>query len=398
MIEKKSKILIVHNYYQIGGGEDTVMENEKKMLEKHGHEVVLYTRNNRELSEMPIWKKMLLPFNTIFNVKTYRDIKKIIMTQGIDIVHVHNTLNLVSPSVYYAAVKCKKPVVQTIHNYRLLCPSAIFYREGHICEDCLKYGLGCAVRHKCYRGSHIQTLACVISSKIHRAFGIYGKLNYICLTEFNKEKLLYLKQIKEEQVYVRPNFTSSWDKILPYEERKRQFVYAGRIEEVKGIKVLLKAWEQMGDRAPRLILCGTGPLEEWCKKYMEDHRINTIDMLGRVSNQQVKQILSESLSLILPTQWYEGFPMTIIEAYSVGTPVIGSEIGNTGNVIREGVTGWKFQPDSPQKLIEAIGRVSNLVKTVAEEYRTKYTEEESYKELMKIYGRVMDQETFLSCK
>ena len=170
---KKLKILIVHNYYQIPGGEDTVVANEKKMLEEYGHKVVLYTRHNSELKYVRTIDRLLLPFTTIFNVRTYRDIRRIISEENIDIVHVHNTLNLISPSVYYAALSKKVPVVQTIHNFRLLCPGATFYRNGHICEDCLKYGLLCAVRHSCYRNNMLQTLACVFSTKIHRTMGVY---------------------------------------------------------------------------------------------------------------------------------------------------------------------------------------------------------------------------------
>ena len=193
---KKQNILIVHNYYQIPGGEDTVVANEKKMLEKHCHKVILYSRNNAELKQMSKLQKVFLPITTVFNPRTYRDIKKLIRDEKIEIVHVHNTLNLVSPAVYYAARRMKVPVVQTIHNFRLLCPGATFYRDGHICEDCVEYGLKCAVKHRCYRGSKIQTLACVLSTAFHRMTGIYGKINYICLTDFNKQKLLGLKQIK----------------------------------------------------------------------------------------------------------------------------------------------------------------------------------------------------------
>ena len=181
MEEKKQKILIVHNYYQIPGGEDTVVANEKKMLEDLGHKVIFYSRNNSEIKEMSKIQKLKLPFTTIFNPKTYKDIKKLIKEENIDIVHVHNTLNLISPSVYYAALNCKVPVVQTIHNFRLLCPGATFYRDGHIWEDCGKYGLKCAVKHGCYRESKAQTLICVISTVVHRFTGIYGKINYtIC--------------------------------------------------------------------------------------------------------------------------------------------------------------------------------------------------------------------------
>ena len=186
MEERKQNILIVHNYYQIPGGEDTVVANEKKMLEDHGHKVILYTRNNSELKEMSKFQKLKLPFTTIFNPRTYKDIKRIIRKENIDVVHVHNTLNLVSPTVYYAALSCKLPVVQTVHNFRLLCPGATFYRDGHICEDCVHHGLKCAIKNNCYRGSKVQTLVCVVNTWIHRMTGVYGKINYICLTEFNK--------------------------------------------------------------------------------------------------------------------------------------------------------------------------------------------------------------------
>lgn len=212
---KKQNILIVHNYYQIPGGEDTVVANEKKMLEKHGHKVTLYSRNNAELKKMPRLRKIFLPITTVFNPRTYRDIKKLIKQENIEVVHVHNTLNLVSPAVYYAARRMKVPVVQTIHNFRLLCPGATFYRDGHICEDCVEHGLKCAVRHSCYRESKIQTLACVLSTEFHRMTGIYGKINYICLTDFNKKKLLELKQIKPERVFVKPNFV----------ECKNEYIY-----------------------------------------------------------------------------------------------------------------------------------------------------------------------------
>lgn len=212
-VQIKQKVLIIHNYYQIPGGEDTVVANEKKLLEDNGHEVILYTRSNNEIKTMGIFKKLLLPFITIYNPRSSADIKKIIRTEKINIVHVHNTLNLISPSVWYAAVRSGVPVVQTVHNFRFICPNGILYRDGHVCEDCLKKGLACAVKHGCYRNSRMQTLILTISALIHRATGIYGKINFICLTEFNKEKLLLINSKKEiidpARVFVKPNFTFS---------------------------------------------------------------------------------------------------------------------------------------------------------------------------------------------
>ena len=385
MSDKKQKVLIVHNYYQIPGGEDTVVKNEAKLLETHGYEVFLYTRHNSELKKISKVQKLLLPFSTVFNLKTYREVKAVIRKEHIDIVHVHNTLNLVSPSVYYAAFCCHIPVVQTVHNFRLLCPGATFFRDGQICEDCVKHGLHCAIKHRCYRGSRVQTLACVFSTQIHRFFRTYQRLNYICLTEFNKEKLLQLKQIKAEQVFVKPNFVEEAKEIAPYEERKNRFVYVGRLEKIKGIHVLLNAWKLLGEDAPELSLCGKGPLEGWCRTFIEENHLKKVTQLGFVPNEEVRKIIGESKGLILPTQVYEGFPMTIAEAYASGTPVIGSDLGNTGNLIEEGKNGWKFQADSAEELAKAVKKAEAVTEGLASEFVTKYSAERNYKQLREIY-------------
>lgn len=385
MSDRKQKVLIVHNYYQIPGGEDTVVANEKKMLEDYGHEVVLYTRHNSELKTLSKLQKILLPFSTVFNFQTYREVKKIIKEQKIEIVHVHNTLNLVSPSVYYAAFDCHVPVVQTVHNFRLLCPGATFFRDGHVCEDCLSKGMVCAVKHKCYRGSTVQTLACVLSTWFHRVIGTYGKLNYICLTEFNKEKILNLKQIKAEKVFVKPNFVEEADEIIPYAKRENRFIYVGRLEEIKGIDVLLKAWKLLGEEAPELLICGKGPLEDWAKKYIEENGLSKIKLLGFVENKQVRKMIGESKALILPTQVYEGFPMTIAESFACGTPVIGSDLGNTGSLIENGKNGWKFQPKSAEELVESVKKIESLSIGLEKEMIQKYTACNNYEQLRNIY-------------
>lgn len=351
---KKQTILIVHNYYQIPGGEDTVVANEKKLLEDHGHKVVLYSRNNSELKSFSRFQKLLLPITTIFNPKTYKDVKRIIDKEKIDIVHVHNTLNLISPSVYYAARSKKIPVVQTMHNFRLLCPGATFYRDGHICEDCVSRGLKCAIKHNCYRGSKLQTLACVLSTKIHRMTRIYGKICYICLTEFNKEKLLQLKQIKVDKVFVKPNFIQNNSMFSTSAIRKDQYIYVGRLDKLKGIDILFEAWKQLGVNAPKLLVCGSGPMEDWCKKFVSENKDCNIELLGFVSHGESIELIADSQALILPTQWYEGLPMTIVESFSVGTPVICSDLGNAGSLIEDGINGIKFKFDSAPALVQSI--------------------------------------------
>ena len=392
MSSEKKNILIVHNYYQIPGGEDTVVANEKKMLEKHGHKVILYSRNNAELKQMSKIRILFLPFTTVFNLQTYKEIKKLIRQEKIDVVHVHNTLNLMSPAVYYAARYMKVPVVQTIHNFRLLCPGATFYRDGHICEDCVKYGLKCAVKHSCYRESKIQTLACVLSTAFHRMTGIYGKINYICLTDFNKQKLLGLKQIKPERVFVKPNFVECKNEYVLEKDRKDQFVFAGRLDKLKGINILFEAWKRMGEEAPKLIVCGTGPMEDWCKSFIRENNVN-IEMCGFVPNDEALKIIAYSKALVLPTQLYEGFPMSIVEAFSVGTPVICSDLGNAGSVVEEETTGYKFDCESRESIMSAIYKMikkplnNEKIKKI---YEIKYSEESNYKILNDIFTSLSD--------
>ena len=385
-MNEKKNVLIVHNCYQIPGGEDTVVKNEKLMLETYGNNVILYTRNNNELKKNEYIKKIILPFITIFNIRTYFEIKHLIENEDIDIVHVHNTLNL----IYYAAVSCGVPVVQTIHNFRLLCPAATFYRDGHICEDCLKKGLRCAVIHGCYRNNRFETLACVINTKLHRMTGIYKKINFICLTEFNKGKILELKQIRKNKVFVKPNFVDNKKEIILNEKRKNQFVFVGRLDKLKGIDLLFKTWKQTEDGTGKLIVCGTGPMEEWCKKFVDENKIN-VELKGFIPNEEVRKIIAVSRALIFPTQWYEGFPMNIIEAYSVGTPVLGSNIGNTKNIIKEGITGMLF--DDISELPNIIRKLSFNMKIYESTYRyylEHYTMQVNFKKLKKIYEKVED--------
>lgn len=391
---EKQKVLLVHNYYQLPGGEDTVVANEKKLLEEHGHEVLLYTRHNSELKTEKWWQKLLLPFSTIFNVRTYREIRQLIKQERIDIVHVHNTLNLISPAVYYAAVGCRVPVVQTMHNFRLLCPGAVFYRDGQICEECLTKGFGCALKHKCYRGSFAQTLACVLSTLIHRATGIYGKLNYICLTEFNREKLLHLKQIRQEQIYIKPNFVESMQRFCPAEQRENRMIFVGRLEKLKGVDLLLEAWRLLGEDAPELLLCGTGPLDQWCADYIRENNLH-VTMAGFVPNEEVRRQIGISRALILPTQCYETFPMTIAEAYAAGTPVITGNMGNAGNLVEEGKTGLHYSYNDPQAMVDAVKTFFNCstsewYENARETYEGFYYPEANYDMLQEIYKVAQD--------
>lgn len=405
------KILIVHNYYQIAGGEDTVVANERQMLTENGHEVFMYTRDNSELKTMSGIAKAGLPFTTIFNPRTVRDVRKIIRKEHIDIVHVHNTLNLVSAAVYYVALSCNVPVVQTIHNYRLLCPKATLYRDGAICEKCISNGLLCSVKGRCYRDSLSQTLVCAVATKIHRITGIYGRINYICLTEFGKNKLLSIndyygnknkKLIKDDSVFVKSNFMAGGsEKIVPLKEREPIIVYAGRLDETKGVDMLLRSWSRLqkesiknGPLNVKLVVCGEGPLEEWCQNYIVSNGLENVHMAGKVSHEEVIELLKRAMCMVLPTKWYEGFPMSIAESYSVGTPVVGPDMGNVGCIIEDGVSGIKYAQDDEENLAKALSvfakgnGTEHYYDGAFRLYSDYYNQAANYETLMGIYRTV----------
>ncbi len=384
--EPKQNILIVHNYYKLPGGEDTVVANEKRMLEQNGHKVYLYTRRNQELDRM---SRFMIARKTLFNHTTYREVRNLIKEKHIDIVHVHNTLTIISPSVYYAARSRRVPVVQTMHNFRLLCANALFYRNGHICEECMQYGPRRALSYACYHDNVFYTYLATLNMRIHRATGILKHVNFICLTEFNKEKLLQLKEINPDKVFIKPNFsvpakTKVTGEILP------QFAFVGRLDGYKGIRVLMKAWKryEAGGGDHQLIICGNGEQMEWVERYVTANKLANVVIKGQVPNAQVKEIVARSKALIMPTQLYEGFPMTLVEAFSVGTPVIASDIGNAGRLVTDEVTGLKFKHDSAEELADAINRMSNMAidrEVIRKEYATKYTQDINYKRLKEIY-------------
>lgn len=387
---KKFNVLMAHNYYKVPGGEDTVFHNEVKMLDKNGHKVTKYTRHNDEIKG-GVLSKLKLGIDTIFSLKTYKEVKKLIDENDIDIVHVHNTLPLISPSIYYAARAKKVPIVQTIHNFRLLCPGATFTRCGEICEDCVSKGLEQSLKHKCYRNSLSQTFIMYIMLKLHRIIGIYDKINYITLTEFNKQKLSTLVK-DESKIHVKPNFIEKREDI----ERTLEdyFVYIGRLDDIKGINFLVEGWKNI-DKNINLYIIGTGPEEENLKHIISENRLNNVKLLGFMKREDAFKVIEKSRAIIIPSKWYEGFPMTIAESFSLGVPVIGSKLGNIESIVDDERNGLLFTTNNKESLKEVINKVFHdrelnisLGNNAYKVFKEKYTDEENYRSIEKIYNNL----------
>lgn len=396
-MEKKLRILQVHNAYQIPGGEDVVVANEKKLLEMNGNEVFSYSRNNDELKTMNAFQKLLIPFTAVYSFKTYREVKKLIRENKIDIVHVHNTLMVVSPSVFYAAFHCHVPVVQTLHNFRMLCPAGSYFRGDRICEECSEKGLQCSLKYGCYRGSKAQTFVSAAILKIHRMLGTYRKVNFICLTEFNREKLSRLneggKQIVDmKKVYIKPNFTFQEGISGEVQKAGDYFLVVGRVEALKGIDVVVKAFEKIPDQ--KLIVAGDGPMMAEMKAYIKEHNMSNVKFAGYLDKAKVQEKYRGAKAVIMASQCYEAFAMTIAEAYSNAVPVIAGNVGNLANMVEEGVTGIKFLYDSPDDLAAKILKyntmdIAKMKQNAKTFYEKRLKPEDNYRILEEIYHKIM---------
>ena len=383
------KILLVHCHYRLPGGEDAVFAAERAMLERHGHEVLVYERSNEEAAHgLP---KALLPLHAIWNRAAAHDVKRIIQTKNVDAVHIHNTLLLLSPAVVRAAKHTGVPVVQTLHNFRLFCPNGILLRGGQVCEDCPHHGLACAVRHRCYRGSLAQTLVVAAAYGLHRLLGTWRGVTMVALTEFDRRKLLEFNRLHPmfdaDRLVVKPNLVCVPDgPVTPWENRKNQMLFAGRLEELKGLRTVLEAWRLLGDAAPTLLVAGEGPLGDWARA----QNLPNVRFLGQLSRTELHARMAESRAVVAASLCYESFALVPAEAHALGTPVLASDLGNVGASVQPGVDGLRFTPGDANALagaVRALGQMSFDCNAIAARARSTYSEEENYNALMRFYTK-----------
>ncbi|WP_422659330.1 glycosyltransferase family 4 protein [Paenibacillus sp. EC2-1] len=391
------KVLLVHNYYQQGGGEDKVFAQEEALLRSNGIEVELYTVHNDLINNQTLMNKAKMALDATWSSTEYKRIKKKLMDMKPDVVHVHNFFPIISPSIYYACNHLNIPVVQTLHNYRLMCPAATFLRENKVCEKCMTGSLINSVINGCYRGSRVQTVPLVTMISLNRMLGTWGnKVNrYIALTEFSKRKFIE-GGIPEDKITVKPNFISTNDNTESMRTINQNYLlYVGRISAEKGVRNLLEAWQHIKDQKNmKLLIVGEGPEKEQLSM-LYAHK--NVEFVGNQPSNKVLEYMKDAKYLIVPSIWYEGFPMTIVEAYSVGTPVICSQIGSLQEVVHNEVTGFHFVHDDIQDIQRVIGDAINykdyysMREKVIEVFQNNYTEEINYKLLEDIYRSVIKE-------
>jgi glycosyltransferase involved in cell wall biosynthesis len=381
------KFCLVHNRYQQPGGEDEVFSAEAALLLQHGHEVTEYREDNRRIMEMGGLRAAV---QTVWSLQSQRKLQRMLERVAPDIVHFHNTFLLISPSAYYACRKAGVPVVQTLHNFRLLCPAATFFRNGEVCEDCLGSSTFYpAIIHRCYKGSYSRTAVVSAMLALHRFVKTWQRQVdiYVALTEFARRKFIE-GGLPEEKIMVKPNFIcpdpGAGDGAGSY------VLCVGRLSAEKGMLTLLKAWQLV--KTIPLKIVGDGPLYDELKMFVETRELSCIEILGRRSRADVFDLMKGARFLMFPSQWYEGLGLTVIEAFACGLPVVAARLGAMREIIQDGRTGLHFAPGDINDLADKANWVwthpteaERMGREAREEFTTKYTAESNYKILMKIY-------------
>lgn len=382
------RILSVHNRYQIRGGEDECREAEEDLLRERGHQVDTYEEDNARVSDLGLLRVAL---RTTWSNQSHKAVRQRTNTQCYDVMHVQNFFPLISPSVYYAAAANGVPVVQTLHNYRLLCPNALFFRDGQVCEDCLdKLVPWPGVVHGCYRDSVTATATVAAMLVTHRALSTWEKKVdlYTTPSEFARRKFIR-GGIPADKIVVKPNFVSPDPGIG--EEGGKYALFVGRLSAEKGLGTLLAAWDKLQSRLA-LKIVGDGPLDSALRE--KTSGLSNVQWLGRQPLDQVYQLMGAAKFLIIPSEWYETFGRIVIEAFAKGTPVIAANIGAIAELVDHGRTGLLFNPGDSSDLTSQVDwalchpeQLALMRDEARAEFETRYTAERNYRRLIEIYAR-----------
>ena len=388
------KILLIHNEYQQPGGEETVVEQEHKLLEGAGHQVIRYRRSNWETDEYTGTRKALLLKRIVWASDSRREVLSLLQLEKPHVAHVHNTFMVISPSIYSACREAGVPVVQTLHNFRLFCPAAFYYREGKVCEECTDHSLLRGITYGCYRESRGNTAVVAAMLKFHRLCRTWelGVNRFVALTQFARERFV-AGGLPAEKVEVKPNFMHADPGAR--EGVGEYALFVGRLSPEKGVSTILEAWSRLHTPIP-LRIVGDGPLISELRDEAHRRKLASVEFAGRLPREQTVQAMKNARFLIFPSLWYENFPMTIVESFACATPVICSGLGAMAEIVSDRRLGLNFSTGDAADLAAKVewawthpAEIAAMGAAARKEYQTRYTPEQNYTTLMDIYGRAL---------
>jgi glycosyltransferase involved in cell wall biosynthesis len=353
------RVLVVHNWYRSGqpSGEDRVVDQELAILNEAGHQATLFERHSDDIASMPTLEKMAVPLRVPWNARVRSELAGHLAAERPDIVHIHSTFPLLSPSVLAACTDACVPVVATLHNYLQVCPSGTLFRDGRICTDCTRGLPVASVRHGCYRGSAVATVPCASSLMLNRRRWRTGVARFLCVSNAQRDMLIS-SGIPAHKMAVKYNFVP--DPGVHRSGHGDYFLFLGRMTEEKGLRDLMAAWDRItahGVTPMPLLLAGAGPMEQEVAAWARDRP--DVRYLGLRSRTECEALTARAAAVVAPSRWMEPLGTVVISAMAAGVPTVAPAHGSFIELTRNGETGVLYQPGNVVELAAAIERVAS---------------------------------------
>lgn len=388
------KVMVMHNRCRSAGpsGENRVVEQEFEALAEAGHDVIGFWRDSDEIESWSLAHKAVLPATLIWNRGSQREVMAALREHKPDVVHVHSTFPIISDAALRACRDAGVPVVATLHSYRLGCTGGTFFRNGALCHDCADGALLPGVVHGCYHHSRAASVPLALSIGVHRPAWRSLISAYLFISASQRDLLSGLK-FPEERTFVRHNMIPRLN--LPKVERTATVVFAGRLTEIKGPRLLMDAWDRYrsiaGDPRLRLVIAGSGPLEREMTHWAATRP--SVEMVGFVSGVRCSELMAQARAVLVPSIWEEPFGLVAVEAMAAATPPVATERGSFAELITRGVDGVLFPPDDPAALASVIADIDARPQAyeaygerARETYEQRFNPEHSLKHLLEIYN------------
>ncbi|TET11795.1 glycosyltransferase family 1 protein [Candidatus Aerophobetes bacterium] len=404
------KVLLVNKYFYLKGGPERHIFKINKILQAKGHQAIPFSMQDERNEPTPYAKYFVskVDFNSsmslrdklrmiprvIYFLEAKRKIEALIRKVKPDIAHLHNIAHQISPSVLHSLKKFDLPVIQTLHDYKLICPTYNMVARGRICERCKGHQYYQAVLQRCNKGSFSFSLLNCVEMYLHKFLRIYERNVdfFIAPSDFLRNKVIEFG-INGGKIFHIPTFVDSRE-YSPQYNGDNYFVYFGRVSQEKGLSTLVEAMKTV--RASKLLIIGEGELKNSLEGYTSQKSISDIKFLGHLSSERLKSVVRSSRFVVLPSEWYENCPASILEAFALGKPVIGSNIGGIPELIEDGVDGLLFEPGNSEELSEKIAYLisrpqlrEQMGKNARKKVEEKYNPEVYYQSLMGIYQKLL---------
>ncbi|WP_244642532.1 glycosyltransferase family 4 protein [Phyllobacterium sp. 628] len=369
---KQKRLLAINNYFYRRGGAEAIFLEQMQLFSDIGWDVIPFAMQHPDNNNSPwseyfvseieygressLMTKVAQAGKIIYSFEAQRSIESLIEQARPDIAHAHNVYHHLSPSVFATLKKANIPTVMTVHDLKLACPAYKMLVNGHVCEECRGGKIYNVLRHRCIKGSTVLSGLVFLETIVHRGLGLYRHKvdKFVVPSRFYREKLIEWGWPAEQLIYI-PNFVDTQEFTTGWDEGD-YFVFAGRLAPEKGLVTLIKAAAMAKQR---LVIAGTGPDEAMLKALVQELGAD-VTFAGYVSGQNLTRLIGESKALVLPSEWYENAPVSILEAYALGKPVIGAAIGGIPEMIRDGETGMTAISGDANDLARVLAAMADL--------------------------------------